>query len=299
MKIESTPSETNFEISPMELQEDKFTYLNHSLTSRNISLLSHSFTNLLSVGGLHIGSSTKYTTGFLLGCLREVRVGKHLLTFTSRNVAAESNPRFSLAKSAFMSANLSNIQIGCHSNNACATSPCGSGGTCVEIWNDFHCACKDGHYGHRCEFNPCTLSPCVTGTCTTVGSGFNCSCARDYVGVYCNETCTSNLCKNGGKCGISGGNIACTCESGFTGGLCESPVPRDDDDDDDDDDLPLIVGISCAGGVLLLLIVAVVFVCTRQTSSTFGKYSPSTEEKLEARVEMNPVMNVPPPEKLI
>jgi hypothetical protein len=43
----------------------------------------------------------------------------------------------------------------------------------------------------------------------------------------------------------------------------------------------------------------VIFVCTRQTSSTFGIYSPSGEEKAGARVEMNPVLNVPPPEKLI
>lgn len=74
-------------------------------------------------------------------------------------------------------------------------------------------------------------------------------------------------------------------------------MPRDDDDEDDN--LPLIIGLAVAGGVLLLLVIAVLFVCTRQTSSTFGTYSPRSEEKVGARVEMNPVLNVPPPEKLI
>jgi hypothetical protein len=282
----------------MELRQDKFTYLNNHSVSRNLSLLNQSFVNLLSMAGVHIGSSPiNSTRGHLLGCLREVRLGKQLLTFGVGNATVNSGPEFSLAKSAFMSADLTNVRIGCHRNIVCTGSLCGNG-TCVDVWNDFHCACPDGYHGDRCEFNPCTSSPCMSaGTCTVRGSGFECACAKEYAGTFCNETCTQDFCKNGGKCAISGGNLMCTCESDWTGRLCEAAIPRDDDDDDDD--LPLIIGVSVAGGVLLLLVIAVIFVCTRQTSSTFGIYSPSGEEKAGARVEMNPVLNVPPPEKLI
>ena len=285
----------------MERRQDKFTYLNDHSFSRNISLLNHSFANLLSVAGVRIGSSpVNSTNGYLFGCLREIRLGKHLLTFNasvSENVTVDSSPEFSLAKSAFASSRLSNVRIGCHSNNVCTSSLCGNG-TCVQGWNAFHCECLAGYYGDRCEFDPCTSSPCVTGTCSVRDPRFECACPNDYVGVLCNETCTQDFCKNGGKCEISNGNLTCTCESDWTGRYCESAIPRGDGGDDDDD-LPLIIGLAVAGFILLLLVVVVIFLCTRQTSSTFGTYSPSSEEKVGARVEMNPVLNVPPPEKLI
>jgi protein crumbs len=254
------------------------------------------------MGGVRVGSSwpINSTRAHLLGCLREIRLGKDLLTFhanvNENGTSDSSNPDFSLAKSAFTTSELSNVRFGCHSNNVCTGSLCGNG-TCVPGWNAFHCACRDGYYGDRCEFNPCTSPPCVDGTCTVRGSGFVCACSNNSAGVLCNETCTDSFCKNGGKCGISRGKLACTCESGWTGQHCDSAIPRGDDDDDDN--LPLIIGLAVAGGVLLLLIIAVIFLCTRQTSSTFGTYSPSTEEKAGARVEMDTVLNVPPPEKLI
>ena len=288
LRIESSSSKTDFKIFAVELEQDKLTYLNtsHSV-SRNVSLLSHSFTNLLSMAGVRIGSSPVNTTnGNLLGCLREIRLGKHLLKFHANvgenNTVDSSSPDFSLAKSAFMIAGLNNIRFGCHSNNMCTSSLCGNG-TCVQGWNVFHCACPAGYYGDRCEFNPCTSSPCTNSTCTVHESGFKCSC-------------TESFCKNGGKCEISDGERTCICESGWTGEHCDTAIPRGGGDDDN---LPLIIGLAVAGGVLLLLVIAVIFVCTRQTSSTFGTYSPSTEEKAGARVEMDTVLNVPPPEKLI
>ena len=300
MTIESLESQTNFKLSTMEQQRDKFTFLdNHSVVS-NVSLLSHPLTTLLSLGGVRIGSSPiNSTRDYLFGCLREVRLGKHLLPFTenaAENGTADSSPNFSLAKSAFVSSVLTNVRLGCHRNILCTSSVCGNG-TCIEGWNTFHCACPEGYHGDRCEFNRCTPSPCVTGTCTVGDSGFECTCTDQYVGVFCNETCTSNYCQNGGNCGISSGKLTCICEADWTGQLCESAIPRDNDDGDDD--LPLIIGLAVAGGVLVLLVIAVIFVCTRQTSSTFGTYSPRSEEKVGARVEMSPVLNVPPPEKLI
>lgn len=283
----------------MEQQQDKLTHLNnHSvLIVRNVSLLSHPFTTLLSLGGVHMGSSPiNSTRDYLFGCLREVRLGKHLLPFGTENGTANSSLEFKLARSAFVSALLTNVRLGCHSNKLCTSSVCGNG-TCVEGWNTFNCACPAGYHGDRCEFNPCTPSPCATGTCTVRDSGFDCTCASEYAGIFCNETCAPDFCKNGGECGISDGKLTCTCEADWTGQLCESAIPRDDGDDDDN--LPLIIGLAVAGGVLLLLIIVVICVCTRQTSSTFGTYSPSSEEKVGARVEMSPVLNVPPPEKLI
>ena len=254
------------------------------------------------MAGVRIGSSpVNRTNGNLLGCLREIRLGKHLLTFNANvrenNTLDSSSPDFSLAKSAFMSDGLNNVRFGCHSNNMCTSSLCGNG-TCVQGWNVFHCTCPTGYYGDRCEFNPCTPSPCTNGMCTVRDSGFNCVCPGNFVGSFCNETCTDSFCKNGGKCGISGGKLTCTCESGWTGQHCDTAIPRGGDDDDDDN-LPLIIGLAVAGGVLLLLVIVVICLCTRQTSSTFGTYSPSTEEKAGARVEMDTVLNVPPPEKLI
>ncbi|XP_028394701.1 protein crumbs homolog 1-like [Dendronephthya gigantea] len=293
LKIETFMLETHFRI--FTLDEDKFTYLKNDSISRNVSLLSQSFSYLLATGGVHIGSSARNaSSGHLLGCLREVRIGKNLLTFVENAVV--SNPEFRPARSSFNNSHLRNILLGCHSNDVCMPSLCGNG-TCVEGWNNFHCECTDGYYGNRCQFNPCTVSPCMNGNCTVRDSGFTCKCSNNYVGVYCNETCTQDLCKNGGECRVSSGKITCTCESDWTGELCEVSIPRDDDEDDDN--LPLIIGLVVAGGVLLLLVIAVLFVCTRQTSSTFGTYSPRSEEKVGARVEMNPVLNVPPPEKLI
>ena len=296
LEIESTLSQTNFKISTMKAEQDKFTFLEDQSISKNISLLNPSFTKLLSMAGVRIGSSPNNSTHeYLLGCLREIRLGKNLLTF-HENSSADSRSEFSLAKSAFGSSRLSNVRIGCHNNSVCTGSVCGNG-RCVENWNDFYCACPAGYHGDRCEFNPCTSSPCVNGSCTVEGSSFECACEDDFVGDRCNETCTPNFCKNGGKCLVSNGKLTCTCESDWTGQFCDSAVARDDNDDDDD--LPLIIGLSVAGGVLLLLIIVVLFVCTRQNSSTFGTYSPSGEEKVGSRVEMSPVLNVPPPEKLI
>ena len=117
------------------------------------------------------------------------------------------------------------------------------------------------------------------------------------VGGICSDACYEGYCQNGGKCVIAGTQRTCNCPSNWTGMLCGTPLPRDDDDDDDD--LLLIIGASVGGGVLLLFIIVVLCICTRKSSSSFGVYSPSSEEKTGAKLEMNSVLNLPPPEILI
>ena len=49
--------------------------------------------------------------------------------------------------------------------NACARSPCLSGGHCVDLKVGFRCECKQGYWGKRCEkeVDECALKPCLNG----------------------------------------------------------------------------------------------------------------------------------------
>ncbi|XP_046845735.1 protein crumbs-like [Xenia sp. Carnegie-2017] len=161
------------------------------------------------------------------------------------------------------------VESGYERRNVCFSNPC-MNGKCVDLWTRYSCEC-DGNY-----------------------TGINCS--ECSVGDICNETCYEGYCQNGGECVIAGTQRTCNCPSNWTGMLCGTPLPRDDDDDDD---LPLIIGASVGGGVLLLFIIVVLCICTRKSSSSFGVYSPRSEEKTGAKLEMNSVLNAPPPEILI
>jgi len=50
----------------------------------------------------------------------------------------------------------------------CQSSPCQSGGTCVNLINGFRCNCPRGYFGYTCasDVDECRSSPCLNGgTC--------------------------------------------------------------------------------------------------------------------------------------
>ena len=61
--------------------------------------------------------------------------------------------------------------------NDCASQPC-INGTCLDLINNFTCACMPGVSGRLCEvkLNECHSQPCVNGKCITAADGFSCSC---------------------------------------------------------------------------------------------------------------------------
>lgn len=295
LRVETNTSQTRVVISSMNFLSGRYSYSTNYSLVKNDSILNRAFTNLVSTAGIHLGSPSEKTGQHLIGCLREIRIGGHLLSFLE-NLTVGEQPGFGPAKSAFKERDLRKITSGCVGSPVCSNSLCGIG-TCVDLWNDFSCTCPANYPGRFCEYNPCSSSPCENGTCSVEENGFNCVCHSGYVGRLCNQSCNNSPCQNGGECSISTGRLTCTCEPGWSGLLCEVALPQENDDDDDN--LPLIIGLSVGAGCLLLIIVAIIFACTRQTSSTFGTYSPSGEEKMGARVEMSSVLNLPPPEKLI
>lgn len=296
LKLQSNANETKFSISTMELLGSQTKYSNTTTMLRNTSVLNQAFSSLVATAGVHLGSPSNNTTGvYLIGCLREIRIGDQLLSLAANLTTRDTKPGFTRAESAFGVRHLENVTSGCLGNPVCTDPVCGAG-KCVDQWNAFSCACPTGYGGRFCERDPCSSSPCNNnGSCTVNSDGtFKCACPSSYGGTRCDDPCASTPCENGGTCAKSTNGFNCSCASGWSGEFCTTAEPRESDDDH-----AMIIGLSVAGVCLLLIIIIAICLCTRQTSSTFGTYSPRGEEKLGVRVEMSPVLNVPPPEKLI
>lgn len=79
----------------------------------------------------------------------------------------------------------------CETNiNACASSPCQNGATCVNGLNTFTCQCATDYGGTLCELdlNHCRTNPCRNGaTCLSLTTSYYCSCASGYVGTTCQQ----------------------------------------------------------------------------------------------------------------
>jgi len=118
---------------------------------------------------------------------------------------------------------------------SCTPGYCLNGGTCGRELDVLKCSCAAGYTGERCEaaINPCDSSPCLSGgTCIELSvGGYSCVCPADRRGVRCDQVveppdCQSLSCRNGGTCWCLGDRSACqcACRSGFTGPSCENHV---------------------------------------------------------------------------
>uniref|UniRef100_A0A8C1QM58 Delta-like protein n=1 Tax=Cyprinus carpio TaxID=7962 RepID=A0A8C1QM58_CYPCA len=117
----------------------------------------------------------------------------------------------------------------CHENvNDCASSPCQSGGTCIDDIDSFHCVCPAGFNGQLCELevNECSGEPCLNGgMCTDLLNDFFCRCTDNWKGKTCNSRdsqCDSSTCANGGTCYDHGDSFRCACPSGWGGSTCNT-----------------------------------------------------------------------------
>jgi len=117
----------------------------------------------------------------------------------------------------------------------CTQGYCRNGGTCGRQLDVLKCSCVSGFTGARCEqaVSPCASSPCLSGgTCIepSVG-GFSCLCPADRRGVRCDQVidpgnCQSLRCLNGGTCWCVEGTSTCRCEClpGFTDTTCSTLI---------------------------------------------------------------------------
>lgn len=130
---------------------------------------------------------------------------------------------------------------------ACASSPCGNGGTCVNAAaktnngttgthnnnnnNGYVCHCPIGFSGPTCHqvTNHCQPDPCRNGaTCipSKDSSSYTCKCAAGFAGAHCHlpDHCQKSPCLNGGTCQAQADGYRCQCVPGYVGDLCQSVV---------------------------------------------------------------------------
>jgi hypothetical protein len=114
-------------------------------------------------------------------------------------------------------------------NHCGPPNPCENGGSCVNGWSGYTCACAPGFAGANCQndMNECAQSPCLNGgTCTDGVNSYACACAPGYTGQNCQtlvDNCASGPCQNGGICQNGVNSYACACPAGFTGSTCQTP----------------------------------------------------------------------------
>ncbi|GBP77406.1 Protein crumbs [Eumeta japonica] len=148
----------------------------------------------------------------------------------------------------------------CQKLSACASSPCGVGGTCFDEGVSFRCSCARGWSGPLCAVpmpSPPALSPsvapplssCVNHVCPehshcrdsqTIGMSTasptmtslkqaQCYCDPGYFGASgmfpnCSTlelACEVGVCLNGATCSLAADHFNCTCAPGFKGAYCE------------------------------------------------------------------------------
>nr|XP_039260846.1 hyaluronan-binding protein 2-like [Styela clava] len=117
----------------------------------------------------------------------------------------------------------------CKEKDICDSNPCLNGGACRATDGTFHCLCRPGYRGERCERkaekNPCLPNPCKNrGSCLRTGSIYVCRCRAGFSGKHCETanlaSCNPNPCANG-KCTEAGTRVICDCNIGYYGDRCQ------------------------------------------------------------------------------
>lgn len=139
-----------------------------------------SFSMLLTVtylGGLDdytlFSADATVTQASLRGCLQDARLNNKFFQFY---VLAD------LSLDSFLLISKSdNLGKGCPGEDTCRTKPCGEGGYCKDLWNEYRCDCKPRFGGKDCSLYGCAnINPCpLSATCMDVGvnkSNYECKC---------------------------------------------------------------------------------------------------------------------------
>ncbi|VDI04724.1 neurocan core protein [Mytilus galloprovincialis] len=107
--------------------------------------------------------------------------------------------------------------------DACVSSPCLNGGTCITAGRSYYCICPEGITGYKCAVTPCTSSPCLNnGECKVENDTYQCDCTVGFNGPECQETpCSVEPCFYNGTCTVLGSSFNCACTEGYNGSRCE------------------------------------------------------------------------------
>ena len=108
-------------------------------------------------------SSALVTQTPLRGCLQDTRLNDKFFQFYT--VPGLSLDSYSLISKS------TNLGEGCPGEDTCGVNPCGEGGVCKDLWNEYRCDCKPRFGGKDCSLYGCAhINPCPPNAiCFDVG----------------------------------------------------------------------------------------------------------------------------------
>lgn len=110
---------------------------------------------------------------------------------------------------------------------ACMSSPCLNGATCINNGDLYSCVCREGFEGPRCQrdINECSSQPCYNGgRCVDDVNWFRCECAPGFAGPDCSinvNECATSPCGSGATCIDAIASYTCVCPPGRKGPRCQ------------------------------------------------------------------------------
>ncbi|XP_034427678.1 cubilin [Hippoglossus hippoglossus] len=117
---------------------------------------------------------------------------------------------------------------------SCNSNPCQNGGSCLNLFNSYHCLCPENWAGPNCatDLNECqmhsgTFQGCQNGaTCVNTPGSFTCNCSPEWSGVLCSvryddcrnagqDLCEHGTCIDADRIIAGQPRYQCICESGW------------------------------------------------------------------------------------